>query len=576
MHRFLQIILLVVCLATMAVAEVPHTISYQGRLTDNGIPVNGLKSVTFTIYDGSGTPIWNSGITHITFSDGLFTVELGQSPQTPLPLEMWPADTAMSLGVTIETNPELSPRLHFKTVPYAMHAMTAESAGSGGGWLHGESVIHLENSDDYVGLGTNNPAAKLEIVQPNNKTALLVNSSSTSIVAPAMILNSTTTGAVFRTGGSLNLPGLPRPAIFCSTDQDSTSAAWFFGEESDWPTVIVNSLGSGSAIQAYGGRFALDAWSSFGIYSLADSGSAIVAQSNRSDGVASVISSVYTGSYLNDHVAVSGYSRPGDFYGVGGRFEGGFQGICAQVNPTGDNTYYGVISSVLGGGGTNYGVAGSATGNGTNLGIYGYAQGGAQSWAGYFSGDVSVTGNIVKSASTLAIDSPTDPENEYLQQAEVVSDNLKAVYDGNVTLGSDGSAVVQLPDYLESFCGDFRYQLTCVGGYAPVYVSSEISGNQFVIAGGKDGLKVSWQITGIRKDKYAQSNPLEVEKKKTATEQGRYLHPELYGYSADRSLSPNPDRDPSMKAKNDAIRTASEALKKPITPTKQPVMMEKK
>jgi hypothetical protein len=49
---------------------------------------------------------------------------------------------------------------------------------------------------------------------------------------------------------------------------------------------------------------------------------------------------------------------------------------------------------------------------------------------------------------------------------------------------------------------DFRYQLTCIGGSALVYISEEIKNNRFAIAGGKQGLKVSWQVTGIRKDPY--------------------------------------------------------------------------
>ena len=69
---------------------------------------------------------------------------------------------------------------------------------------------------------------------------------------------------------------------------------------------------------------------------------------------------------------------------------------------------------------------------------------------------------------------------------------------------------------------------------------------------------------------------MEVEKKKTVSEQGKYLHPELFGYGSEKSLSPNPDRDPSVKAKNDAIRATAAALTKPSTPPQQPVMMEKK
>ena len=58
---------------------------------------------------------------------------------------------------------------------------------------------------------------------------------------------------------------------------------------------------------------------------------------------------------------------------------------------------------------------------------------------------------------------------------------------------------------------DYRYQLTCIGEFAPVYVAEEISGNRFKIAGGPEGQKVSWQVTGIRHDKFAEANRIQVE-----------------------------------------------------------------
>jgi hypothetical protein len=143
MSRYFLILLALLLAVSTLFADVPRTISYQGRLTDNGVPVNGAKSVTFKIYDRSANSIWNSGIVNVTFTEGLFTVELGQSPQPPLFVEEWSVDTAMSLGVTIAPNRELSPRLHFKTVPYAMHALTAESANSGSGWLHNNGLLSL-------------------------------------------------------------------------------------------------------------------------------------------------------------------------------------------------------------------------------------------------------------------------------------------------------------------------------------------------------------------------------------------------------------------------------------------------
>ena len=65
---------------------------------------------------------------------------------------------------------------------------------------------------------------------------------------------------------------------------------------------------------------------------------------------------------------------------------------------------------------------------------------------------------------------------------------------------------------------DFRYQLTCIGGFAPVYIAREISGNRFKIAGGQPGMKVSWQVTGIRQDPFANEHRIPVEEPKPPVE----------------------------------------------------------
>ena len=56
------------------------------------------------------------------------------------------------------------------------------------------------------------------------------------------------------------------------------------------------------------------------------------------------------------------------------------------------------------------------------------------------------------------------------------------------------------------------------------------------IAGGKPGMKVSWQVTGIRKDAWARANPLNVEADKTAGEQDYYRHPEAHNQSIEQGI----------------------------------------
>lgn len=198
------------------------------------------------------------------------------------------------------------------------------------------------------------------------------------------------------------------------------------------------------------------------------------------------------------------------------------------------------------------GVVGTSEAN-NGIGVRGVANTGTQAWAvngestngwaGYFQGKVRVTGDLMvdgllsKGGGSFKIDHPLDPENKYLSHSFVESPEMKNVYDGIVTLDVDGEALVELPDWFEALNRDFRYQLTCVGGFAPVYIAEEIDGNQFRIAGGDPGLKVSWQVTGIRHDAFAKAHPIIVAEEKPPEEQELYLHPVELGQPASLSVS---------------------------------------
>jgi hypothetical protein len=113
------------------------------------------------------------------------------------------------------------------------------------------------------------------------------------------------------------------------------------------------------------------------------------------------------------------------------------------------------------------------------------------------------------------------------------------IYSGTVTLGAKGTATVRLPAYFEALNGDFRYQLTALGAAAPnLHVAKEIAGNRFRVAGGQAGQKVSWQVTGIRRDAYARANRMQVVRPKVGKLRGRYVSPELHGKPETAGLGP--------------------------------------
>jgi hypothetical protein len=67
-------------------------------------------------------------------------------------------------------------------------------------------------------------------------------------------------------------------------------------------------------------------------------------------------------------------------------------------------------------------------------------------------------------------------------------------------------------------------------------VAKRIAGNRFKIAGGIPGAEVSWMVTGIRQDAYANAHRIKVEQDKPAAERGTFLHPEAFGQSVDKSV----------------------------------------
>ena len=189
--------------------------------------------------------------------------------------------------------------------------------------------------------------------------------------------------------------------------------------------------------------------------------------------------------------------------------------------------------------GTIYGEnSGSRTGvygrSSSGTGVHGWSNSG---YAGYFNGKVRITGNLTKSAGSFKIDHPLDPENKFLQHSFVESPDMMNIYNGNVTLDENGRATIRVPDYFEALNRDFRYQLTAIGAPGPnLYIAEKISDSRFKIAGGKPGMEVSWQVTGIRHDPYAVANRIAVEEVKPAEERGYYLHPKAYGLPEEKGI----------------------------------------
>jgi hypothetical protein len=83
-------VLAVVLISSVALAEIPQVIGYQGRVTDNsGVPVSdGTYTMRFRIYtaETGGSWQWDSNNQSVAVAGGIFNVMLGESPQPALTL----------------------------------------------------------------------------------------------------------------------------------------------------------------------------------------------------------------------------------------------------------------------------------------------------------------------------------------------------------------------------------------------------------------------------------------------------------------------------------------------------------
>jgi hypothetical protein len=118
-------------MASLAAADVPQVINYQGRLTDaSGNPVpDGNYQITFTIYDDStdGSAIWTE-TQSAAVTGGTFNVLLGSDSALTdshfVSNERW-------LGIKVGTDPELVPRTRLVTAPYTYRVATVDGASGG-------------------------------------------------------------------------------------------------------------------------------------------------------------------------------------------------------------------------------------------------------------------------------------------------------------------------------------------------------------------------------------------------------------------------------------------------------------
>jgi len=487
---------------------VEETVWFQGFIADvdTGEPINATYNMAARIYTVpvGGGAIWGPEAHNgVTIEEGWFNIELGSVIGGLPAFDDPPYYAQLTIDGEI-----LMPRLKLASVPTALRAGSSED---GSLWYEIDEGIAYA---DTIAIGTSYPSQYITIQQHFGEPAWMH-------FRPAVIRED---GPSRMWEGAI-LGLLPMDMDFYVVNTDEIG--WLWLGAGDYPTAAVtDSAKLVVSPYAFGGGGPRPGMEPPGVLTVdngpvGDYGAAIY--SAQEYNAAHTLHAEYYGNQAYA-TAVYGDATQGDLWTSGGEFRGNGYGVYASAEGEGSSGFmYGVRGQVSNGTGTS------------NLySIYGADPIGAGStkYAGYFAGDTHVDGTLTKAAGSFKIDHPLDPENMYLSHSFVESPDMMNVYNGNVELDGVGEATVRLPDYFDALNRDFRYQLTCIGAFAPVYVAEEISGSSFRIAGGEPGMKVSWMVTGIRQDRYAEENRIQVEQPKTGHALGRYLHPEEHGLPA--------------------------------------------
>ncbi|HKS39748.1 MAG TPA: hypothetical protein VJX74_03990 [Blastocatellia bacterium] len=241
-------------------------------------------------------------------------------------------------------------------------------------------------------------------------------------------------------------------------------------------------------------------------------------------------------------LALGGSGGPSGTMTPGGVGIVGFGGSATNGNGGTGGSLIGGVSTAGNGGDGLFAVgalgvgAGKKGGRGMIAIPGGGASGATAGLAGEFLGDVEISGNLAKGGGSFKIDHPLDPENKYLYHSFVESPDMMNIYNGNITTDANGDAIVTLPDWFQALNKDFRYQLTVVGIFAQAIVAEKMKDNRFAIKTSAPGVEVSWQVTGIRKDAYANKHRIPVEEIKPERERGFYLHPDAFNKPEERGI----------------------------------------
>lgn len=494
-------------------AQAPLSFNYQGVARDNtGNPI-ASKSVCLrlSILDNSatGSSLFTETHSVTTNQFGLFTLAIGggSSVNGTFSAVSWSSSNTRWLKVEMDDkcagNYNVMGTSQFLSVPYAMYALNPGPKGDKGdkGDTGLQGIQGIQGQNGLQGIQGVQGIQGIQGVKGDSGSANI--NGSTNYIVKFTSATSGVNSGIYENNGQISI-GTTTPGNMNKFEVRTNG---------------YNAI-SGITTDSSNGVYGYSSGKGTGVYGLNDSGGHAVRGYNigSTAGGAGVSAYSLNGNAIKAISASTAYTT-----------------IQAENTANGGTAIVGYRNSSCGS--TSIGVLGFNASAGS-CGIYGYAP--SSGYAGYFGGPVHVQGNLSKSSGSFLIDHPLDPENKYLYHSFVESPDMMNIYNGNITTDSNGFAVVELPSYFQAENISFRYQLTVIGQFAQAIVADTIQNNHFSIRTDKKGVMVSWMVTGIRNDKYAQQNRIvpEVEKKDEA--KGKYLNPEAYGKGQDKAIHKYP------------------------------------
>jgi hypothetical protein len=540
--------------STPASTQVPRLIKFLGVAKDESSkPLTGVVGITFSLYQDQqgGATLWTETQNVQADAAGHYTALLGSATADGVPLALFSSAEVHWISTQVAGQHEQA-RAALLSVPYALKAADAETLGG----LPASAFVHSNLSTPAGKGGSQAASTTTNALPPAGVTG-----KGTKNFVP-LWTGATTQGnsVIYETGGNIGIgTKTPKAAVDVvgrvngfegaatgqvygvsgATNSSTNQAAGVSGFEGAKTGAVFgvvggtnSSTGGAAGVSGYEGATSGSVAGVVGT-TTSTNGSGIAGFASATAGPAD---GVFGQSASPSGLGVAGFNTAttGPANGVYGQTAStNGAGVVGSATATSGAAIgvLGVTTSPNGGGGAFTNLAG-----GTSAVIVANGASYAQVFSVDASGNVNIKGKLTKGSGSFKIDHPLDPANKYLSHSFVESPDMMNVYNGNITTDHHGAATVTLPDYFEALNRDFRYQLTVIGQFAQAIVKQEIENNRFTIKTSKPSVKVSWQVTGIRHDAYADAYRIPTEEEKPPLEQGHYLHPELLGASPEQSI----------------------------------------